>query len=415
MTRSRILTGLVPLSLLSLAAIACSATPSGSSTGTTSAAQGGGSSPGGSGQNAQGGGGGINLGNDVTGAPGGGTCVPAAPATFADAICVCEGLGEAGVLRTHSTAPGAASVGVNEQVAAATGSDIEGSLVAYNGLSVAGSLNVRDAVSSTLNVNGAGTLDVGGDLSVGGAFDFVGALQVGGALRLAQPATLVPGAQPATTAPYVAPSGPPCACDPSSLLPIASLVTAAASTNDNAAIGLGTTGADLLGVGNLTLPTGNYYFSNVTRVGAGKITIDGAVALYIDGSIDQVGDQQITLNAGATLDLYVSGVIASAGSVALGDPTNPGAFRLFLGGAGAVMATAGAQLWNGLVYAPQADVAFAGVTKLNGALFAKSLTWAGVLDVTYDGISGSTSCTPSDAPDASSTSSPTAPSAPTPH
>ena len=78
-------------------------------------------------------------------------------------------------------------------------------------------------------------------------------------------------------------------------------------------------------------------------------------------------------------------VARSRDAVSLGDPTRPEAFRLFVGGAGAVVATAGAQQWNGLVYAPQADVRFAGITAVNGSIFAKTLAWDGVLDVAYPG------------------------------
>ncbi len=400
-------------SLAALAAAACSSSPSsqlaGASGPTSAPAASSSSSSAPSSQT-------PNL-TATTGGPGAGTCVPSAPATFADAVCVCTDLAEAGILRTHATAPAAASVGVNGRFAAATGSDIEGGLVPYAGLSAAGALHVRDAALTTGDVDGAGTLDVGGDLSVGGTLAFVGALDVGGTLRLAKAAALLPGAKTGGTAPYVAPAGPPCGCDPSSLLPVAQLVAQAAAANDNAALGLGTTGADLIGAGALSLPAGQYYFKDVTRVGAGKITVHGAVAIFIDGSIAEVGDDQIAIDPGASLDLYVSGVMATAGVVTLGDPAHPEAFRLFIGGSGAVMATAGAQGWNGLVYAPEARVSFAGVTAVRGSIFAKSLDWAGILDVTYDATAASSSsCAPADGGTPSSPSSPpdngSAPSSP---
>ena len=133
------------------------------------------------------------------------------------------------------------------------------------------------------------------------------------------------------------------------------------------------------------------------------------MAIYFDGTTISVGSDQIQLLPGASLDMYVSGLMATAGSVVLGDPSNPQSFRLFVGGAGSMMVTAGAQTYYGLVYAPQADVVFAGVTQVDGSVFAKSLTWAGILDVTYAGPSSSTtSCPPSSPP--SSPSPPTSPS-----
>ena len=336
----------------------------------------------------------------LVGGPGSGSCVPGAPATFADAICVCRGLAMAGALRTHAPAGASASVGVDEAARMATGTSIEGAFVPYTSLDVAGGLDVRDALTTTGTLDGAGELNVGGDLSVGAQLVFAGGLQVGGALRLASPGVTVPGATSSSTAPYVAPAGPPCACDPSSLLPIAQGVAAAKAKNDDAAHGLSPDGVDLLGAGTITLTTGTYYFEGIDRVGAGKIVIDGAVALYFDASTITVGVDRIKLNPGASLDMYVSGLLATAGSVVLGDPSNPQAFRLFVGGAGSMMVTAGTQTFYGLVYAPQADVVFAGVTSVDGSVFAKSLTWAGILDVTYAGPSSSSppNCPPPSSP-----------------
>jgi hypothetical protein len=331
------------------------------------------------------------------GPPGSGACVPQAPGAFYNAICVCEDLTEAGTLTTHAPAQGQASVGVNGRSAAGTGASIEGSFTAYDGLDVGGLLSVRDDVVSTQTVDGAGVFDIGKDLSVGGPFTFAGALSVDGTLRLAQPSTVFVPVHVSQTGPYTAPSSPPCGCDAASLLPIAQAVAQAAIQNDNAAHGLATDGASLVGAGSLTLTTGSYYFEDVTRIGLGEIDIQGNVSVYLDGPSVTVGVGQFSIAPGSSLDLYVSGVLATAGAVALGDPSHPEAFRLFVGGAGSMIATAGAQAWSGLVYAPQADVAFGGVTEVHGSIFAKTLTWGGALDVTYSGgalTSGSTCPTP---------------------
>jgi len=341
--------------------------------------------------------------------------VPGAPATFADAICVCQGLAMAGALHTHAPTGASASVGVDEAARMATGTSIEGAFVPYTSLDVAGGLDVRDALTTTGTLAGAGALNVGGDLSVGSQLLFAGDLQVGGAMRLASPGVAVPGFTSSSTAPYVAPAGPPCACDPASLLPIAQGFAAAKAKNDDAANGLSPDGVDLLGAGTITLKTGTYYFAGIDRVGVGKIVIDGAVAIYFDGETISVGVDRIKLLPGASLDMYVSGLLATAGSVVLGDPSNPQNFRLFVGGAGSMMVTAGTQTYYGLVYAPQADVVFAGVTRVDGSVFAKSLTWAGILDVTYAGPSSSTtSCPPASSPPSSPSSPPgNGPSQPT--
>jgi len=310
------------------------------------------------------------------GSPGSGACAPAAPTIFENAICVCDDLAQAGAFTTHAAANGAASVGVDGRTAAGTGSSVEGSFIAYGGLDVGGVLEVR------------------GDLSVGGPFEFAGALTVDGTLRLGQPSTVLVPLHVAHTGAYAAPSAPPCDCGASSVLPITQKVAAAATQNDNAAHGLSPDGASLLGVGSLTLTTGNYYFHDVTRIGVGSVTIQGAVSLAFDGAAFTIGAGQISLAPGASLDLYVAGELVNAGAIELGDPAHPEALRIFVGGAGATISSAGPQLWSGLVYAPGADVRLAGVTEIHGAIFAKSLTWAGVLDVTYAGgaLSAPASC-----------------------
>jgi hypothetical protein len=329
------------------------------------------------------------------GPPGSGTCVPAAPQTFANAVCVCTDLAAGGTLDTIASPQGAANVAVNGGVAVAVAAAVEGSLFADRALDVVGAVTVRDDVMSTGDVLGGGLLHVGGDLSVGNEFSFAGLLAVGGLLRVAGPEEVLVPIGPIQTGPYVAPAGPPCACDPASLLPIAQEVTLAATQNDNAANGLGTDGASFVGLGDLTLKTGKYYFSNVTDLGAGRITIDGNVALYFDGSLTTIGVNQFVTLPGSSLDVYVSGAVVSAGAAMLGDPAHPEAFRLFVGGAGSILAAAGADGYSGLLYAPQAAVDLGGITVVNGAIFARSLAWAGILSVNYEGAASSAgSCTP---------------------
>ena len=289
------------------------------------------SSTNGSGTTFGGGGGGSGASSSVGGGQvfgafgtaGSGACVVQAPKTFANAVCVCGDLSEAGMLKTHAPSKGAASVGVNGQTGAGTGAWVEGTLTSYDGLGVGGELTVRDSVVSTKNVSGAGVFSVGGDLNVGGQLDFAGSLIVDGTLRVAQTSSVLVPQHIGQTGPYTAPSGPPCGCTPGTLLPIVPAVAKAAITNDDAAHGLTSDGASLLGKGTLTLTTGTYYFKDVARIGLSSIVIDGAVSLAFDGGLVGVGVGQITLQPGASLDMYVNGLLGTAGGVTLGDPEKP--------------------------------------------------------------------------------------------
>jgi hypothetical protein len=383
----RIAVNVLPL----LALVACSSA-GGGSTGQSAGAS---SSQGGApASGASGGGGGSGPSYGSFGGSGAGTCVPQAPTTFADAVCVCGDLGEAGVLHTIAPSGGSASVGVNGRAGAATGAWVQGGFVAYEGLDVAGDLQVRDSVESTADLTGAGVLDVGGDLEVGGHLTFVGTLSVDGTLALASPSTVLIPLHVGSMGAYAKPAGPPCGCAPSTLLPISQVVAQAATVNDDAAHGLDPSGASLIGAGTLSLPSGTYYFKDVARIGLAKIEVTGHVALAFDGALVSLGVGLFDIAPGASLDVYVTGLLGTAGAVKLGDPTHPEAFRLFVGGAGGMIATAGVDEWDGLIYAPQADIAFAGVTAVHGSVFANQLAWAGLLEVTYAGASQpGSSCT----------------------
>ena len=173
---------------------------------------------------------------------------------------------------------------------------------------------------------------------------------------------------------------------------VAGAVAQASSKNDNAAHAI-SSGTDLsIGVQRLVLDTGRYYFKGVHNIGAGVLDIRGNVAIYLDGSLDEIGAQAIKLESGATLDLYVSGAVRLIGFSPLGDRQSPSSFRLFIGGSDRVSVGAGLQEFFGSIYAPTADLAFAGVTVVWGSLFAKQVVDAGVLTINHGGAIPT--CTP---------------------
>jgi hypothetical protein len=321
-------------------------------------------------------------------------CAPTGKPLFASAICVCGDYSQAGALVTVPENAGAASVGVNGDSAVVSSTSIGGSFVPYGGLSITGPTQVADDLVSAADVTGAGTLQVGHDLDVGGHLSFAGTLTVGGDLR-APDATLIAGESIGGYGPFTAPAVP-CGCGASQILDVAAAVQAAALHNDNAKNGFSSTGMDMVGPSSITLTEGSYYIQQVGSVGVAALTIDGAVSLYIGGSLSQGGVDKVVLLTGATLDLYVEGAVATAGSVTYGDVARPDAFRLYVGGAGSTILTAGSQVFHGLVYAPSARLSFSGVTEVDGALFADSLAWSGTMRVQYSGGAGSSqgTCSP---------------------
>lgn len=315
------------------------------------------------------------------------TC-PSTPAQtlFSQALCVCEDYRDVGLGLTVTSPTGAAAdVGVNGTSHVVGRVKVAGTWTSWKGLTGTGFVTVRDHLLSTGDVGGVGLLEVGKDLSVGGNLSSVGKLEVGGTLRVAGTTQLLPGSKPlAGTGPYAAPAKPPCGCDASTFFDVAKAVAEAKTQNDNAAAGLDPTGAQgKVGVQSLTLKTGRYYLSDVATIGKTNIVIDGAVALYVDGDVDSVGDEHLELGPGAVLDLYIAGSLRQVGHSALGDASRPGALRLYIGGSSPVALSVGKQSIHGLVYAPTAAIAFVGDAQVNGALFARSLDAVGKLELGY--------------------------------
>jgi hypothetical protein len=240
------------------------------------------------------------------------------PPTFANAVCVCGDLNGVGSgLVTNASDGGSANVGVNGESQVVGHFNIQGSWVAYQGARGTGDVNVRDSLGTTGNLQDVGSLSCGEDLIVGGNLSNVGNLTVGGTLRLAGKNTSLGTRNIHGTGPYTAPAGLPCGCDPASLLDIAGLVANAKAHNDNASLGIGTD-IHVVGNKNVTLKTGQYYFTSIDAVGRFAANIDGAVAVYVDGNLDSVGDDTVGLSPGSTLDLYVSGRVRTVGHTSAG-------------------------------------------------------------------------------------------------
>jgi hypothetical protein len=292
-----------------------------------------------------------------------GAC-PDSKALFANAICVCGDFRQSGHLVTHASADGQASIGVNGRSSAASGSRIEGSWSSGDTITISGDVDVQGDLSTPKDLDGSGILHVGGIASVGGTISRTGDLKVSGGIVKAAPATL------------------PCDCNPATELDVAGTVALARTANDNAAHGVAATALTAGSSATLALDSGRYYFEHVTSLGNTKILAQGNVSIYIDGGLDIVGDYQLALAPGASLDVYVSGNVMQSGVVALGG-NPPSSFRLFVGGARAILAASGEQTWSGLVYAPSAWVTVSGRTNVSGAIFAGSFDHAGDLDVWY--------------------------------
>lgn len=297
----------------------------------------------------------------------GGQCQPRS--VFQNAVCLCGDFAHAGSLVTEAPAGGRASVGVNGDFAAATGTRIAGDLGAWRGLSMAGDLDVTSDLRTAGSVSGAGQLRIGRDAFVGRSLTLAGQLDVGRTLRAGGEVIVVGEQRVGQRAELSSPIDSPCECDPSRRLDVASKV---------AAQGQGTDAS-----GDLEIGAGRHVFSSLAL---GHLRVTGAAQVYVAGDVRSIGHGAIELAPGASLELFVAGNVTTVGDVTFGDPSRPEAFRLYVGGRDTVtIASAGHTAWNGLVYAPDAEIAFAGASEVSGALFARDLSYAGSLRVRFAG------------------------------
>lgn len=307
-------------------------------------------------------------------------CSPA-PALFAQAaVCVCGDMSHAGKLTTVARPGDVADVAVLGRFSAASGTRIAGSLRVAEDVSFAGDLGVRDHLYSGASLSGAGDLAVGGDVAARDGVSGAGSLRVGGTLHGDEP-RFAGESTVGGRARFFDPGVAPCGCDATSRFDVAGAVAAARDANDNASKGLPVDATALVGTSAVTLDEGRYYFRSASAIGKLAIAVRGSVQLYLDGDVTSVGEGQIRLAEGASLDVFVNGRLVTVGNARFGDPSRPEAFRLYVGGENGAISFAGRDAFYGLVYAPEAEVSFAGAARIDGAIVAKELSYAGDLVV----------------------------------
>ncbi|MBK7861531.1 MAG: hypothetical protein IPJ65_23535 [Archangiaceae bacterium] len=294
-----------------------------------------------------------------------------------NAVCVCEDLAlvGAGLLARSPNGGTPANVGVNGVSQVVGRHEIGGSLISMRGITGVGEVVTGADLSTTGDVAGVGHVTVGHDMMVGGRVDSVGVLEVKGTLGVQGETGLVGQQTVSQRGGYVAPSEP-CGCG-TLAVDVGARVAEARSQ--------GARLAELASVGKteLTLSSGTYWAESLTSVGELSLTVDGAVALAIDGDLTTVGRQHIRLTAGSTLDLYVRGGISTVGGSLFGENATPGSVRIFLGSEQRASVGVGAQTFNASIYAPRAELALVGDTTIAGSVFAKSITGVGRLTVEY--------------------------------
>ncbi|MBX7114127.1 MAG: hypothetical protein K1X64_07305 [Myxococcaceae bacterium] len=294
---------------------------------------------------------------------------------FGAAVCVCEDMELVGAgLVAHSSSGATANVGINGVGHVVGHHDVSGSLVAMGGLTGTGRVDVGENLATTKDIEGVGAVSVQGNLMVGGTLTNVGRLDVKGMLGTPSDSMLVGSSSIGSRGAYSAPAEP-CGC----AQPAVDVAAAIASAKGTAKP-LGD--MHTVGASETTLSSGSYWVQDMSGVGKTTFIIDGAVAIYVQDTLREVGSQTFTVNPGATLDLYV-GNVESVGALHFGENADPGSVRLFIASEGTASVAVGSQKLNASIYAPKAELSLVGSTDISGAIFARRLTGVGRLNVDY--------------------------------
>jgi hypothetical protein len=292
---------------------------------------------------------------------------------FEHAVCVCGDLAQVGDLAVKAGPAGVGSIGVNGFSSLVNKAEVAGTWYAWGGFSGVG-VSVGDSLVTPKHVDIVGEATIRQQLIVGGDLTGVGTLRVD-TLRLGGREDLTGEATIANRVPYAGAGSAPCGCVDASFFDVAQAVRAAKQATD------GEPAWSHVGSTEIRLASGSYYITTAELVGDSRIVIDGAVSLFVDGSITAVGDTQWELAPGGTLDLFVSGDVEHVGSLVGGDAAKPGAFRLYVGGSHT--ATIGDAVFYGSLYAPRATVSYVGDARIVGSIFAKQLEAVGNLTIEY--------------------------------
>jgi hypothetical protein len=140
--------------------------------------------------------------------------------------------------------------------------------------------------------------------------------------------------------------------------------------------------------GGGTISDGMYKISSISLSGNNStLAINGHVVLYVTGTIGISGKGGIILGSGASLTVYVAGNVSLSGNGvvnASGSDLNAQFYGLPTSSSWSVN---GNGVWNGTIYAPQADMSLNGGGSrgdASGAIVANSITLSGHVAFHYD-------------------------------
>lgn len=220
------------------------------------------------------------------------------------------------------------------------------------------------------------------DLHLGGSWKASTPFAVDGAAYVAGDLSGVTVAGKTET---VASVPPACDCSPQQLVPIADIVEAHRTANDNAVIGLDETALDDPGAAiRLDLPCGNYYFTNIQSSLALTVHVHGRTALYVAGDVSASSSLAFTLDPNAELDLFVAGTLKASDTFVFGSPSYPALSRAYIAGTAKIALSSDVRLAGELYAANSSELVWSAKNEIYGSVFAGSFHGSDKTTIHYD-------------------------------
>lgn len=252
--------------------------------------------------------------------------------------------------------------------------------------------NWSDAVTvgGTLWVSGSGNYSSSGPASVVDTD-----LHLGGSWKASTPFTVAGAAYTVGSLSGVTVKGktntvtsvtPACDCAENQLVPVADIVQAHASpNNDNAAIQLDEKVFEKPGSPlRLDLPCGNFYFTNITPSLALTIHVHGRTAIYVAGDVSASSPLAFTLEPDAELDVFIGGTLKTSDTFVFGSPNYPALSRLYVAGTDKIALSSDVRLAGEFYAANSEQVIWSAKNDIYGAVFAGNFRSSDVTNIHYD-------------------------------
>jgi hypothetical protein len=279
----------------------------------------------------------------------------------------------------------------------ATGGGIWGDLWASSPMGINDSADelIKHDIRSGGSLQSSATMTIGADAYANG--DVTKGISIGGKLYVPSGAQV--GVTPAggvVREPVSFP--PPCDCAADQLVPIAAMVQAHASpNNDNAAIGLD---ENLPVASNaparLDLPCGSYYLASIHHSVPITIWAHGHTALYVGGDVQSSDDIAFGVDPTGSFDIFIGGALSTSAKLTIGSPNYPALTRTYVGSTSGVGFSAGTSI-GGNIYAAYGLVTWSAGTDAYGSVFAGDFSASAATRIHYDAavLQAGAGCPPS--------------------